>query len=182
MELLLVVDRKRRADGKDRKRVERFLEERRVLNQLRGTFNPERIKSNFYYRDGKCLLHNDLEPIDLFKGYKFNTQPGDLNLLTKEDLNSLEIKLAESHLEDNYEEAIVLIELISKERDLKVIKKLQRRVLVVYKKLAFKKYRDIFTKVTKILDLKVNNQEEGFKELKIGIDEIKEIAKMRFKG
>ncbi len=183
MELLLVVDRKGKPDGKDRILVERFLKERRVLNQLRTPFNPEKLNSEFTEDNSDMYrLNSRMEPLKVFKGYKFVDQPQDLNTLKADELKNLFDRLSGAQCQDNLEETNVLISLIEKETNSRNVKKLQKRLLVVYKKLAFKKYRDIFKEVTDILNQKIKSREENFAELKNGVKEIQDIAILRFKG
>lgn len=183
MELLLVVDRKGRPDGKDRLLVERFLKERRILNQLRTPFNPEKLNSHFNREsDDRFFINKSMDSLKVFKGYKFIDQPQDLNKLSGSELDSLFSKLENSQCGDNLEEVEVLIELLERESDIKCVKKLQKRLLTVYKKLAFKKYKDIFNKVSGILNSKINNQEKNFISLETGIKEIQYISVLRFKG
>lgn len=182
MELLLVVDREARADGRDRLAVERFLKERRVLNQLRMPFNPEKISSNFYLDKSNIKLADGLEELKMFKGYKFLDNPTDLNKLSTKELKDLYIKLDAAQCCDNHEETNIIISLLEREKDKKNINKLQKRVLVVYKKLAFKKYMNIFNEVTGILNQKIKNGEKNFVSLSDKVMEIESIAKLRFEG
>ncbi len=182
MELLLVVDREGKADGKDRLAVNRFLKERRVLNQLRMPFNPEKISSNFSFDRSNIKLADGLEELKMFKGYKFVDQPEDLNRLSNKELKELYIKLEDAQCSDNHEETNILISLLDREKDKKNINKLQKRVLVVYKKLAFKKYMNIFNEVTGILNQKIKNGDKNFVALSDKVLEIESIAKLRFEG
>lgn len=182
MELLLVVDRNGNPDGKDRVKVERFLKERRVLNQLRTPFNPTKLNREFCINQNEIKLNGSMDSLRVFKGYKFIDQPQDLIKLKGTDLEKLYNKLEKSQCQDNLEETEVLIKLLDCEKDIKSVKKLQKRLLTVYKKLAFKKYRDIFNKVSKILDKKLEAGDLNFIELKTGVEEIQDIALLRFKG
>lgn len=182
MELLLVVDRKGKPDGKDRLLVERFLKERRVLNQLRTPFNPDKLNSKFSNSLDEVTLSNQMQPLKVFKGYKFIEQPQDLNRLKSEELDELFNRLGSTQCQDNLEETQVLINLLEGESEIRSIKKLQKRLLTVYKKLAFKKYKVIFDETSKVLNNKIKNRDLNFTELKTGVEEIQEIAELRFKG
>ncbi|MGL1891363.1 MAG: DNA adenine methylase [Spirochaetaceae bacterium] len=182
MELLLVVDRKSRPDGKDRVAVERFLKERRILNQLRMPFEPTRLSSSFYFKDQSCKLNPDMDKLKTFKGYKFLDQPTDLNKLSELELKKLYNNLSTALCSDNLEETKVLITMLENEAEMKVVKKIQKRLLVVYKKLAFKKYIDIFNEITGILNQKIKNKNRNFVGLENGVLEIQSIAKLRFEG
>jgi len=182
MELLLVVDREGKPDGKDRASVERFLKERRVLNQLRMPFNPDKISKNFFINGSKVQLSNNLDELRMFKEYKFMDQPDNLNSLSSVELGILYKKLDKSLCKDNFEETKVLISILEKESDKKNITKIQKRILVVYKKLAFKKYIDIFYEVTRILNKKIKDENKNFLGMEDKIQEIESIAKLRFEG
>ncbi|QEN04130.1 DNA methyltransferase [Thiospirochaeta perfilievii] len=182
MELLLVVDREGKPDGKDRASVERFLKERRVLNQLRMPFNPDKISKNFFINGSKVQLSNNLDELRMFKEYKFMDQPDNLNCLSSVELGILYKKLDKSLCKDNFEETKVLISILEKESDKKNITKIQKRILVVYKKLAFKKYIDIFYEVTRILNKKIKDENKNFLGMEDKIQEIESIAKLRFEG
>lgn len=183
MELLLVVDRNGKADGRDRIKVERFLNERRVMNKLKMPFDPNKITSEFLFKEPDlCTLDSGIEDIRMFKGYKFIKPPEDLNRMSEKKLDDLSRKLSDAQCADNHEETLVLISILEKESDSKIINKLQKRLLVVYKKLAFKKYIDIFKDVSDILNTKIRNNDSRFIGLEGRIREIEGIAKLRFEG
>lgn len=183
MELLLVVDREKSPVPKDRAIVERFLKERGILNILRGSFNPERLFYHFGPDELRTIvLHPKLTALKVFVGYQFIDHPQDLNLLSLNELELLSNELLIAQCRDNLEECTVLISLLESERDKKTIKKLQKRFMIVYKKLAFKKYIDIFNRITNIINVKIDKREENFVELNQGVNDIQSIAELRFKG
>ncbi len=182
MELLLVVDRKKKPDGKDRHSVERFLTERKVLTMLKQPYCPDKIDSIFSIKNDKCSLSNNIEPIKMFKRYQFTQTPKDLSAISLGELDKLHSDLNMACCTDNYEEFLVLISLLEKEYDNKSIKRIQKRILVVYKKLAFKKYKDIFIKAGEIISKKIEESDQKYLEISDKITNINEIAKLRFEG
>lgn len=182
MELLLVVDRMGRADGKDRKTVERFLQEKKILNLLKRPFHPKRLSRCFDLHKEDITLHEKLKPLKVFNGYKFLETPEDLNLLNRSDLKTIFDKLELCQCSDNLDEVEVLISMLETEKDSKHIRKVQRRLLTVFKKLAFKKYKDIYETVYHKLMEKISCDDPGFLPLKTGLQEINEIAYLRFNG
>ena len=54
--------------------------------------------------------------------------------------------------------------------------------MVVYKKLAFKKYKDIFIKAGEIISKKIEESDQKYLEISDKITNINEIAKLRFEG
>lgn len=183
MELLLVVDRKGISDGRDRIKVQRFLDEKKVLTKMKMPYHPEKVNRVFSVGDNDlCRLDNKLKDVKMFKAYKFIEQPDDLSLISGKHLDALDNKLSEAICKDNHEETLVLIDLLVKESDKKNIRKLQKRLLVVYKKLAFKKYIDIFNEITGILNSKIRDKQSKFMGIEDKIREIENIAKLRFEG
>ncbi|OQY36463.1 MAG: hypothetical protein B6229_10015 [Spirochaetaceae bacterium 4572_7] len=153
------------------------------------------IKDYVLYRGGKqgltrkkpdelrtIVLHPKLTALKVFVGYQFIDHPQDLNLLSLNELELLSNELLIAQCRDNLEECTVLISLLESERDKKTIKKLQKRFMIVYKKLAFKKYIDIFNRITNIINVKIDKREENFVELNQGVNDIQSIAELRFKG
>ncbi|MBN2619266.1 MAG: DNA adenine methylase, partial [Spirochaetales bacterium] len=183
MELLLVVDRQSRKGVSDRTNVERFLNNRKVLNQLKMPYNPGRLRAEFQFDSkGLCILNPTLGGVKVFKDYTFLEQPDNLNKLSETEFTELCNKLDRAQCTNNNEECEVLISLLEKEEDLRIVSKLQKRFLVVYKKLAFKKYIAVFNDITRIIEGKIGLQESNFIDLKDKTHEIKEIAKLRFEG
>ncbi len=183
MELLLVVDRKGKPDGKDRFKVKRFLKENQILTQLRMAYSPKRLDSTFNMNGSEsCRLTSNSNELKTFKGYNFLDQPSDLGLLTEDVLEDVSKKLLKAQCADNFEETMTLISLLEKANNGNDIKKIQKRILIVYKKLAFKKYIELFNKVTGILNQKIKNEDKNFLNLTKGVKEIEGIAELRFKG
>ena len=183
MELLLVVDRNGKSDGKDRMKVERFLNEKKVLTKMKQPYNPDKISKVFNFKKPEvCTLDRGIKDVKMFKEYKFVDTPKDLSLLSEDRLIKLNDKLSSAICEDNKEETLVLLDLLDREVDKKNIRKIQKRLLIVYKKLAFKKYVDIFNEISVILHKKISDNDSRFTDIKDKIGEIENIAELRFKG
>lgn len=185
MELLLVLDRKESPGKSDRTKVQRFLLERKLVTLLRRPYYPSRLKENFPCSDGEVILHRkgreelSLKTVDY---YIFSRMPASLKMLDDGELETLFSKLESSLCRDNREEAHLLIDLIRNIGDLKLRVRYGRRLLQVLRKFAFKKYRDQFGETAEELDRVLELEADTFSFLKEGLEEIKMIADMRFRG
>lgn len=142
---------------------------------LKMPFNPGKIEK-------LPDLNDRITSLKMFKSYKFLEQPSDLNSADKTELDKIYEDLHSAQCADNYEECEVLISLLDREEEPKNITKIQKRLLVVYKKLAFKKYRNIFEQVSKDLEDRIKAGERNYISLELKIREIEVIAKLRFEG
>lgn len=185
MELLLLLDRKKKSIGTDRKRVQRFLMERKLITLLRRPFNPEKLREKFNCADDSVEIfpHRDnplvLKTMDY---YIFNEMPLIPESLSDEELGTLFESLEKTLCSDNREEAHVLIDLIRTAENKKKQGKYHKRLLLVVRKFAFKKYQLLFAETAREIEDLIEKEPESFSPLKEGIQEILAIAELRFKG
>ena len=185
MELLLVLDRKEKPGKSDRKKVQRFLLERKLITLLRRPFSPKKIKKAFDYKDKNVEIFSKGEhriTLSTMDYYIFSEMPETLEFVSDSALQVLFDKLEKAICADNREEAHVLIELIRHSKDKKVIAKYIKRLLQVIRKFAFKKYQALFIETVKELDKIIKEEATLFGPLAGGLEDIKEIAKLRFEG
>ena len=150
---------------------------------MKMPYNPKRVESTFEFNaDGLCSLGGGINNVKMFKQYKFIDQPSELGLLSNKKLEMLDERLSEAVCSDNHEETLVVIGLLDQECDKKSIVKFQKRLLVIYKKLAFKKYIDIFNEISEVLNKKISDKDRKFTSIEGKIREIEHIAKLRFEG
>ncbi|MBN2659033.1 MAG: DNA adenine methylase [Spirochaetales bacterium] len=187
MELLLVLDRRERPGKSDRGKVERFLLERKLITLLRRPFHPLKMKENFPCVAGTADLSPDADKSFLLKTrdfYVFKEMPSSkrLEALSDRQLEALFGLLEKSLCADNREEAHVLMDLMRSCEDDKLRNRYGRRLLQVVRKFAFKKYRDQFEETGKELGRLISEEPDIFGFLGEGLESIKNIADMRFRG
>ena len=185
MELLLVLNRKESPGKSDRAKVQRFLLERKLITLLRRPFNPEKLKALFPVTEGRVSLFSKNENIVELKTvdyYTFSEMPLVLEFINDNELELLFEKLESALCSDNKEEAHIIIDLIREADDLKKRNKYQKRLLQVLRKFAFKKYHHLFMETVSELNILIKREPEYFSSLSDGLEEIKVIAEMRFKG
>lgn len=185
MELLLVLDRKKKSIKKDRKRVQRFLLERKLITLLRRPFNPEKLKEKFACIEDSVEIYSHLENPIILKTmdfYIFKEMPIIPESLSDEALGVLFESLEEALCSDNREEAHVLIDLIRTAENKKKQSKYHKRLLQVVRKFAFKKYQLLFAETAREIENLIEKEPEYFTPLKEGFSEIQAIAELRFKG
>lgn len=142
---------------------------------LKMPYNPEKIVN-------LPSLDSRISSLKMFKAYKFMEQPDSLSTASRNELDSIYSDLTKAQCLDNREECEVLIKLLESESEAKSVVKLQKRLMVVYKKLAFKKYREIFEEVSNHLHKRIQSGERNFTAMELKLQEIDVIAKMRFEG
>lgn len=185
MELLLVLNRKESPGKSDRAKVQRFLLERKLITLLRRPFNPHKLKALFPINEGRVTLFSkdentvELKTVDY---YTFNEMPPALEFIDDDELETLFGKLESALCSDNKEEAHVIIDLIREADVLKKRSKYCKRLLQVLRKFAFKKYHHLFMETVSELSILIKREPELFSSLSDGLEEIKEIAELRFKG
>ena len=185
MELLLLLDRKKKPIRTDRKRVQRFLLERKLITLLRRPFNPEKLKEKFACADDSVeIFSHKQNPIVLKTTdyYIFNEMPVIPESISDETLSALFVSLENVLCSDNREEAHVLIDLIRTADNKKKQSKYQKRLLQVVRKFAFKKYQLLFAETAREIEDLIEKEPEYFSPLKEGFQEILVIAELRFKG
>lgn len=185
MELLLVLDRKEKAGKHDRKKVQRFLLERKLVTLLRRPFNPLKLKDLFAHKDLCVTIYSQKEQAIILKTmdyYVFSEMPSSLDCLSDNELQVLFDTLEKALCSDNREEAYVLIDLIRQVDDVKKRNKYHKRLLQVLRKFAFKKYKSLFLETSETLKNIIIKEPEYFSSLSEGLAEINEIAELRFKG
>ncbi|MBB6481659.1 DNA adenine methylase [Spirochaeta isovalerica] len=187
MELLLVLDRKEKPGKSDRKKVERFLLERKLITLLRRPFHPEKMKTNFPCRNQSVDLSPSQDGSFLLgtrEYYVFRDMPSTetLEVLSDRQLETLFSLLEDSLCGDNQEEARVLINLMRQSREEKMRNRYGRRLLQVVRKFAFKKYRELFEETARELERLIADENKVFGSLSEGLASIKSIAAMRFRG
>jgi adenine-specific DNA-methyltransferase len=185
MELLLLLDRKEKPGKSDKDKVQRFLLERKLITLLRRPFSPYKLKKAFAHKGNLITLYRseqhkiNLKTLDF---YIVSEMPQSLEFLSNKELKSLFDILEKALCADNREEAHVLIDLIRSAEDVKKRSRYQKRLLLVVRKFAFKKYQDLFMETSAELDQLIKKEPEFFQPLSEGLTELKEIAFLRFEG
>jgi len=185
MELLLVLDRKEKPGKTDRKKVQRFLLERKLITLLRRSFHPGKLKDQFTCNTDSVVIFSHKEnPVILTTTdfYIFSEMPLSLESISDDKLSSIFNSLELALCTDNREEAHVLVDLIRQSENTKKQVKYQKRLLQVIRKFAFKKYQQQFTETAAEIENLIKTEPEFFLPLDEGFKEIQEIAELRFKG
>jgi len=181
MEILFVVDRKEKPGKYDKEEIDRFLLERSLLQTLRNPLVPARVEEAFPPADGGTRqIHPKLEPIKCVLGYRFTEGPAGLDRLNVEDLQELFKIVEQVSCQNHQEECGVLTDLLLQGVTPAHEKTLQRRLVQVLRKFAFKKYREIFEET--LVGLRKDFNGSKWRALQEQFDQIAAIAELRFEG
>ncbi len=184
-EFQLVVHRGQKHRPEDSRMVERFLTARKIAMLVKNGLHPERVKEKFPENQSTLQIGNSL--IELSGGiYPVKEAIANLDFTgcSIEYLVKLKDDLLYCRFRDNQEEAISLLERIGDHvcrTDLKAGRFLSRRFMVVLKKLAHKKYREIFCSIFQNAQ-KSSNLLHLYPGIDAKFQEIDLIAQKRFNG
>ena len=187
MEFLLVCERGALPAPGERAKIDRYFAERRLVSLLRHSYSPKRITMEFSCEDAGVLLFEEGParislPMDYFFRFSAVPEPGFFHLLSNKDLLRLEGKLERACCLDRAEECSILLELLDMELPGKKQRELQKRLLRVMKKFAFRKYQQQFHEIFLQVKGRVDEDPDKYKKLKPGLMEMKRVAELRFNG
>ena len=185
-EFQLVVTRGEEHRQTDTVAVNRYLQLREAGMLLKHGFHPQRLKERQRYLHGSLKIDKEGNTVvPLFGGCLPDPKyvsPDIYSFLKEHDLSSLREDLMHCLFRDNSEEAEILLYQAAREKDPRIVRILFQRFLIVLKKLAHKKYREIFwTVYTAALDWVENEITEKPAYL-IKLEKIRDLADKRFAG
>ncbi len=181
-EFQLVVESTRKHRSMDTAGIRRFIRLQKLGQLLQGGFHPGRLAATGLLRGGVLFLGSiGSVAVPLKGGFKPDSSglgPDDFSCLGDEEIETSLKLLKSARFQDNLEETEVLLDLISRtEGSNAELRFLEERFFLVLKKLAHKKYRDIY-KAVYLKATKIISREGALQRL----HSLNEVALRRFNG
>lgn len=180
IEFILAIDTRKKAVPECERNIDRIILEKKILMMLKRKFNDGRLEKFFTFgEENKALLdaENKTVAFDCVDKFVLNLAD-DFEELSNEDLEKILAVLEECACRTKTEELEQLIKMCSKGCENE--KKYVRAIPGTLKKLAQKKYRDIYdVMVTKVEELQ-KIRPELYELIDVKINEVKAIATIRF--
>jgi adenine-specific DNA-methyltransferase len=184
-ELLLLCTRRKKSDPASRERIDRFKDETKCKNLLRGGFHPGRIRRAFTVIDDRVSFLGEGGPYlqtDCLVYFHTPVPSGLLAPLTSAELAGIRHSLEICMFNDRKEECDVLLELLRNGIPGEMTVKIAKKLLQALKKIAHKKYRrdyeEVFENTRRLAREKIDN----FWDFSAELDRLEEVASLRFNG
>ncbi len=174
-----------RSSRRPTKQVYDRLWQTRLRILLRQTFHPQRIKTLFptYQDEGIILTTKGKEILlPMRRFYQFILERIDGEILTSCEPYSLYQRLAQAAFKNYAEEIEVLTNFLSEETQPEEIKMFSQRIAYLLRKLAHKKYQEVFHCLLQRLEEILRQRRDLLEEIGEKLSEIKVLADKRFKG
>ena len=185
MELLLVLDRQKASNRRQREAALELLARRKLAMLLKQSFYPERIAAAFRHtKHGMCFEAGPDTEIHMTMPflYRFQAPLPSFAALSAASASMLRQQLAACECIDRQEELKVVVGILrgalsDRERELYT-----RRALWLLRKFAFRKYSDVFWAMLTWLRQLAEIEPERFGRLRRGLRELERLARRRFAG
>jgi len=196
IEILLVLDRRRSPSSRAQRELARIVARKHLGLQWRRSYHPDKIKAAFSAGDGEIVA--DMSGgrrrlrLPMTRCYRFTAGlpsrlEEELKDLSLEEIEELSARLENCECANRLEELEVLIGLLGSsaaenDPDPKELTFYRRRVLILLRKYAHRKYRKEFERSLELLRQLTQEEPELFGPLEEGLDEIAALARRRING